>query len=145
MKKFVLDFIHRGLIAASAGPIVLAVVYLILKEARGIESFSVDEICLGIFSLTALAFLAGGMNAIYQLERIPLMGAISIHGAVLYLGYLITYICNRWLSCGLLSLAVFTAVFVIGYAIIWIVIYSIIKKSTTRLNQALKEKTKISF
>jgi len=142
MKKFILDFMHRGMIAAPIGPIVLAVIYLILREAKGTELFAVNEICVGIFSLTALAFLAGGMNAIYQLERLPLMAAIAIHGGVLYIGYLVTYLSNRWLARGLFPLAVFTAVFVLGYVIIWIVIYSIIKKSTAKLNQALKQNQK---
>ena len=73
MKKFVLDFLRRGLIAAGIGPIVLAIVYLILQQASAIETLSVNQVCIGIFSITALAFIAGGMNAIYQIERLPLL------------------------------------------------------------------------
>ena len=83
MKKYVLEFLHRGLIAAGFGPIVLAVVYMILQQTAAVETLSVNQVCIGIFSITALAFLAGGMNAVYQIERLPLMVAILIHGGTL--------------------------------------------------------------
>ena len=67
MKKFVLEFLRRGLIASGIGPIVLAIVYLILQKTNAVETLSVNQVCIGIFSITALAFIAGGMNAIYQI------------------------------------------------------------------------------
>ena len=36
MKKFVLEFVRRGLFATGLGPIVLAIVYLILKQSAAI-------------------------------------------------------------------------------------------------------------
>ena len=86
MKRFVLDFLRRGLMACGFGPMVLAVVYLILQRCGVVETLTVYQVFVGIFSLSALAFVAGGMNAVYQIERLPLMVAIFIHGAVLYLG-----------------------------------------------------------
>ncbi len=140
MKKFVLDFLRRGLIASGIGPIVLAIVYLILQQASAIETLSVNQVCIGIFSITALAFIAGGMNAIYQIERLPLMLAILTHGGVLYAGYLGTYLLNDWLDFGILPMIVFTAIFVVGYIVIWAIIYSIIKRKTAKLNKMLKQK-----
>ena len=138
MKKFALEFLRRGLVACGFGPIVLAVLYLVLKT-NGVETLTVDEVCLGIFSLTALAFIAGGMNAVYQMERLPLMLAILIHGGVLYAGYLAVFLLNGWLQQGLAPLLVFTAVFVIGYLVIWVIIYSVTKQKTAMLNQMLKK------
>lgn len=140
MKNFVLDFLRRGLIAAGIGPIVLAIVYLVLQQASAIETLSVNQVCIGIFSITALAFIAGGMNAIYQIERLPLMVAILIHGGVLYIGYLGTYLLNDWLDFGALPIIAFSAVFVVGYIVIWAIIYSIIKRNATKLNKMLKQK-----
>ena len=140
MKKFVLEFLRRGLIAAGIGPIVLAFVYLILQQASAIETLSVNQVCIGIFSITALAFIAGGMNAIYQIERLPLMVAILIHGGILYISYLVTYLLNDWLDFGVMPIVVFTAIFVVGYIVIWAIIYSIIKRNTAKLNKMLKEK-----
>ena len=140
MKKFVLKFVRRGFIATGLGPIVLAIVYLILKQSAAIDTLTVDQVCIGIFSLSALAFIAGGMNAIYQVERMPLMTAILIHGGTLYIGYLGTYLLNDWLDFGVIPIIVFTAIFVVGYIVIWAIIYSIIRRNTAKLNEMLKKK-----
>ena len=141
MKKFVLEFVRRGFIATGLGPIVLAIVYLILKQSAAIDTLTVNQVCIGIFSLSALAFIAGGMNAIYQVERMPLMTAILIHGGTLYIGYLGTYLLNDWLDFGVIPIIVFTAIFVVGYIVIWAIIYSIIRRNTAKLNEMLKKKT----
>ena len=140
MKKFVLEFLRRGFIATGLGPIVLAIVYLILKQSAAIDTLTVNQVCIGIFSLSALAFIAGGMNAIYQVERMPLMTAILIHGGTLYIGYLGTYLLNDWLDFGVIPIIVFTAIFVVGYIVIWAIIYSIIRRNTAKLNEMLKKK-----
>ena len=140
MKKIVLEFIRRGLIASSFGPIVLAILYLILQNQAAVETLTVKEVCLGIFSLSALAFIAGGMNVIYQIERIPLMVAILIQGVVLYISYLGTYLLNDWLEWGTIPILVFSGIFIVGYGVIWVIIYSIIKKRTERLNMILKQR-----
>ena len=140
MKKFVLEFLRRGIIALGIGPIILAIVYLILQQSAALHTLTVNEVCIGIFSLSALAFIAGGMNAIYQIERLPLMTAIFIHGGVLYISYLGTYLLNDWLDFGVLPMIVFSAVFVVGYIVIWAIIYSIIRKNTAKLNEMLKKK-----
>ena len=80
------------------------------------------------------------MNAIYQIERLPLMVAILIHGGILYISYLVTYLLNAWIDFGALPIIVFSAVFVVGYIVIWAIIYSIIKRNTAKLNKMLKEK-----
>ena len=140
MKKFVLEFVRRGFIATGLGPIVLAIVYLILKQSAAIDTLTVNQVCIGIFSLSVLAFIAGGMNAIYQVERMPLMTAILIHGGTLYIGYLGTYLLNDWLDFGVIPIIVFTAIFVVGYIVIWAIIYSIIRRNTAKLNEMLKKK-----
>ena len=140
MKRFVFDFFRRGFISAGIGPIVLAILYLILQRSAHLSVLSVNKVCIGIFSLSLLAFIAGGMNAIYQIERLPLMIAILIHGGVLYVGYLGTYLLNDWLDLSILPVIVFTAIFVVGYIIIWAVIYSVIRRNTARLNEMLNKK-----
>ena len=140
MKKFISAFVFRGLIAMGLGPIVLAIVYSILKQTVAINTLTVNQICVGIFSISGLAFIAGGMNAVYQIERLPLMAAISIHGGVLYVGYFGTYLLNDWLDFGIIPIIVFTAIFVVGYIMIWAIIYSIIRRKTSKLNKMLKKK-----
>lgn len=140
MKKIVWEFIRRGLTACGFGPMVLAVLYLILQNQGVVQTLTVHEVCLGIFSLSALAFVAGGMNVLYQMERLPLMLAILIHGGVLYASYLGTYLINGWLEWGLTPILVFSGVFVLGYFVIWAIIYTMTKKSAARLNEILQQK-----
>ena len=140
MKKNILEFIRRGGVACGFGPMVLAVFYLILQYQGIVETLTVNQVCLGIFSLSALAFIAGGMNVIYQIERLPLMVAILIHGSVLYISYLCTYLVNGWLERGKAPVIVFTVIFVLGYLMIWAIIYWTTQKRTARLNEMLKQK-----
>lgn len=138
IKKTALEFIRRGLIACGFGPLVLVILYLILQRQCAVTTLTVNEACLGIVSLSALAFIAGGMNVIYQIERLPLMAAILIHGSVLYVSYLATYLLNGWLQRGTTPILFFTVFFILGYLAIWAVIYTLTKRNTKRLNQRLK-------
>ena len=140
MKKIVLEFIRRGMMACGIGPMVLVVLYFILQQNGSIEVLMVNEVCIGIVSLSALAFIAGGMNAIYQVERLPLMVAVLIHGVVLYVSYLVTYLLNDWLEWGKIPVLVFSGIFVVGYLVIWAIIYSIMKRNTKKMNELLWEK-----
>ena len=140
MKKFILEFLRRGLTACGFGPVILAIVYLVLQSSAAVQTLSVNQVCTGIFSLTALAFVAGGMNAIYQIERLPLMLDILIHGIVLYVCYLATYLINGWLAEGMIPIAVFSAIFVVGFIVIWIIIYFVIRRNTAKLNKMLLQK-----
>lgn len=143
MRKTALEFIRRGLVAGGFGPVILAVLYIIIERSGEIVSLTASQVCTGIFSLYALAFIAGGMNVVYQIERLPLMAAISIHGGVLYIGYLITYLVNGWLELGKTPIMVFTAIFIAGYLAIWAVIYHITRRNTRRLNEMLKQKQRM--
>ena len=137
MKKHILDFLRRGLTACGFGPIILAVLYLILQQQGIVQNLTVNEVAIGIFSITALAFVAGGMNFLYQIEPLPLMVAILIHGLVLYVSYLVTYLINSWLAWDVISVLAFTGIFVLGYLVIWAIIYSVIKRNTKKVNEML--------
>ena len=142
MNKIMREFLRRGIAFCGLGPVVLAVLYLILQYNGEVKSLTVNEVCIGIFSLTALAFLAGGMNVIYQIERLPLMAAILIHGCVLYVGYLATYLVNDWLEWGTSPILIFTTIFIMGYLLIWAAVYAIIKRNTAKVNECLKKQQK---
>ena len=137
MKGFIKAFLFRGLIAAGGGPIVLAIIYGILGATDTISSLSPHEVCMGILSITLLAFIVAGMGAIYQLEKLPLLCAISIHGAVLYLTYILIYLINGWLKHQLIPILVFTFAFIAGFIIIWLMVYFVTKARIKNLNQTL--------
>ena len=140
MKKFLKEFLLRGLICAAGGPLVLAIIYGILGATGAVVSFSPREVCLGILTITLLAFIAAGMTAIYQMEQLPLPTMILLHGGALYIAYILTSLINGWLANQLMPILVFTGIFIVGYALIWLIIYCIEKKKTAKLNKLLSEK-----
>lgn len=142
MKKIMIEFLKRGCTGCGLGPIVLTILYYILYTQGNIETLSVPQVCTAIVSITLLAFVASGINVIYQIETCPLMVAIFIHGCVLYICYLITYLLNDWLVKDKTSILYFTLFFLFGYLVIWIFIYMITKKNTEQLNQTLSNKNK---
>lgn len=138
MKTFWKEFLLRGLMAASGGPVVLAIIYGILGATGEVNAFTPKEVCLGILTVTLLAFIVAGMTAIYQIEQLPLPTMILLHGAALYIAYILIYLLNGWLKQQFLPIAIFTAVFVISYAVIWLIIYCVEKRKTGKLNKLLK-------
>ena len=138
MKKFWKEFIFRGLTCATGGPLVLAIIYGILGATGAVESFSPKEVCMGILTITLLAFIAAGMTAVYQMEQLPLPTMILLHGGGLYIAYILTYLFNGWLQKSLVPILVFTGIFLAGYALIWLVIYCIERAKAEKLNKILK-------
>lgn len=139
MKAFAKEFLLRGLMACGGGPVVLAIIYGILGATGTVSHFSPNEVCMGILTVTLLAFIVAGMTAIYQLEQLPLPIMILLHGGALYIAYILTYLLNGWLKQQLVPIAIFTGIFVAGYALIWLIIYWVEKAKTDALNKKLKE------
>lgn len=139
MKKFWKEFLFRGLICASGGPTILAIIYGVLGATGAVEAFSPREVCLGILTITLMAFLASGMTAVYQMEQLPLAIMILLHGGVLYLAYILTYLINGWLQKSLVPILIFTGIFAAGYALIWLIIYCVEKARADKLNKLLKK------
>ena len=137
MKAFFKEFLLRGLICASGGPLVLAIIYGILGATGAAESLTPKEVCLGILSITLLAFIVAGMTAIYQTEWLPLPTKILIHGGALYIAYILTYLINSWLQSSLVPILVFTGIFLAGYALIWLIIYCIERQRAKKLTNML--------
>lgn len=137
MRKHLCEFLHRGLYAAGGGPVVLAVIYGILGRTGAVTALSPAEVCTGVLSITLMAFIAGGITMIYQVEQLPLISAVLIHGGVLYLDYLLIYLLNDWIPQDFTGIGIFTAVFSAGYGLIWLCIWLSIRSKTKKLNRKL--------
>lgn len=135
MKKCVLEFVKRGLMAAAGGPVLLAIIYGVLGATDTVAALSPSEVCAGILSITVMAFVAAGITMIYTVESLPLPTAILSHAGVLYLDYLMVYLLNSWLPRS--AIGVFTAVFFVGFALVWLVIYLCIRAKTRALNEKM--------
>lgn len=139
MKSFWKDFLFRGMIACAGGPIVLAIIYGIIGATGEVTSLTPQEVCLGILTITLLAFTVAGMTAIYQVEKLPLASAILIHGGVLYATYLLIYLINSWLQKDLIPILVFTGIFLLVYLLIWAIIYAIERSKIKKVNEMRKK------
>ena len=137
MKRFIKEFLKRGLICAAGGPIIISAIYLILGYSGAVDTVSVTKIGVEILTATLMAFIAAGITAVYQIERISVFTAALIHGFALYLDYIIFYLINGWLKSNIDAISIFTAAFVGGYAIIWLIIYLITKKEVKKLNSEI--------
>ncbi|MGN8810876.1 DUF3021 domain-containing protein [Lactobacillus amylovorus] len=134
MKKFVKDFALRGMIAAGFGPLILVSIYLGLQLSGIIISIPTSQVNLNIISSLILAFIAGGISAIFNVEKISLGVATLIDAIVIYLDYLIIYLINNWI---IIPLLIFTFVYIISYLIIWAIIYHKVKSQVSSINQKL--------
>lgn len=137
MKRFIKEFLKRGLICAAGGPIIISAIYLILGYSGVVDTVSVTKIGVEILTATLMAFIAAGITAVYQIERISAFTATLIHGFALYIDYIIFYLINGWLKSNIEAIGIFTAAFVGGYAIIWLIIYLITKKEVKKLNSEI--------
>ena len=140
MKNYWKEFFLRGMIAMGFGPVVLSIIYCILGSKGVIDTLGWVEVIKGYLSITVMAFIAGSITSIYQIEHFPLPFAIATHCGVLYADYLIMYLVNDWIVRDFKAVSVFTAIFVGGYALIWLFIYLIHKKKIQDLNQNLPKK-----
>lgn len=137
MKKCILDFMKRGLLASAGGPLVMAIVLFILGCNGTVETLDVFDVVKGILSVTLMAFIAAGITAVYQVEQLPLPIAIGLHCIALYFDYLLIYLFNGWLLNQLIPILIFTGSFLIGFAVIWLFVWLNIRKKASTLNSKL--------
>lgn len=138
MKQYIQEFIKRGLMAAWGGPVILAIIYICLDQSGAVTALTPREVAVGILSITFMAFIIAGISMIYTVEALPLPVAILIHAGVLYADYLLVYLLNRWIPRNGQAIGVFTVIFLAGYALVWLVIYLCIRRSTKKLNMKMQ-------
>lgn len=137
MKKMMKEFVFRGLIAAGFGPIVYGIVIFII-ETCGVNAMQDGSMILkAILSTYMMAFICAGASVIWQNERLGLGYSALIHGTVIYISYLITYLLNGWLDHD--KIGQFSIIFISGYIIIWLIIFITEKLKAKKLNQQLNK------
>ena len=138
MNKYVKEFLHRGLIFGGFGPVVVGIVFAILQYT--VEGFSLGgtQVLLAIISTYLIAFVQAGGSVLNQIEtRFPIL-MTGAHLSLLYVTYVGAYLLNSWIPFRPEALGIFTAAFVIGYAVIWLTVYISVKAVSRKLNGKLK-------
>ncbi|MBU3827781.1 MAG: DUF3021 domain-containing protein [Candidatus Lactobacillus pullistercoris] len=137
MKRFIKDFILRGLVASRFGPLILVTIYYGYQLTENVTSRPMAEININIISSLLMALIADIIGAIFKVEKVPLGVATLIDAIVIYFDYLFFYLINNWISIMVKPLLVFTVIYIIGYTIIWLIIYKKVKSQVQKVNQRL--------
>ncbi len=135
MKKYVKQFCIRGLMWAWVGPVIMAIVWMALHGAGVITSLTVNQVVLGIFTMTVMAFIAAGISIVYQIETLPKAFAGLIQAAVLYIDYLGFYLINGWIPVN--KIWIFTLIFVGCFTVTWFIIYITVKLKVDKMNKTM--------
>ena len=138
MNRYVKSFFVRGAVFSGLGPVVLAIVYLVLSHTVAGFSLSGGEVFLGVISTYLLAFVHAGVSVFNQIESWSLGKSLFFHLGALYLAYSICYLLNRWIPFSPVAFLIFTAAFVVGYFAVWLTVFLIVRATSKRLNQSLK-------
>lgn len=139
MKQYIKIALMRGLMAAAGGPVVLAIIYGILGLTGDVTALIPGEVCMGVLTVTLMAFIAAAVGVVYQIDRLPLLYAILIHALALYFDYLLVYLLNNWIPRSSSGIGIFTAIYFGAYAFVWVIIFLSIKIKTQRLNRKLRQ------
>ena len=137
MNKYVKEFLHRGLIFGGFGPIIMAIIYLVLSYS--IKDFSVGGIenFTAVLSTYILAFVHAGSSVFNQIEHWGVMKGLLCQLVSLYIAYIGCYLINSWIAFEISVVAIFTAIFVVGYLAIWGIVYLCIKGKAKKMSEKL--------
>lgn len=137
MKRYVKQFFLRGMLFGGFGPIVMAVIYAVLQAT--VEGFSLNgyEVAVAIVSVYLLAFVQAGASVFNQIEEWSLPKSLLCHFSTLFVAYSLCYIGNTWIPFEPLVLAVFAAVFVVIYFLVWGIVYLCVRHAGRKMNEKL--------
>ena len=137
-KSPVREFFLRGLAFGGFGPVIAGIVYLVLHFC--LESFTLNgvEVFTAIFSTYLLAFVHAGASVFHQIESWPIAKSTLCHFGLLYIAYVLGYLITSWIPFEPAVLGIFTAIFAVGYAAVWLIVYISIRVTVKRLNRSLQ-------
>ena len=137
MKNYVRSFFVRGAMWAWGGPVIMAVVWAYLQAVGVIHGLTVNEVVLGIITMTVMAFIAAGVSVVYKIENLPKAFAGLIQMSVLYNDYLGFYLVNGWIPAN--KIWIFTLIFVVVFVLIWLSIYFFVRRKVERMNEMINK------
>ena len=137
MKKYIKEFLLRGMMFGGFGPIILGIVYLVLSYT--IDDFSLNgiEVFTAIISVYLLAFIHAGASIFNQIEGWGIAKSLLNHLSTLYIAYSLCYIINSWIPFEWTVLLIFTLVFLAVYFVVWFIVYFCVKATSKKFNKSL--------
>ena len=136
MNKYVREFLHRGLMFAGFGPIVFGIVILCISYSETV-AFTGKEVLMGIILTYAIAFIQAGATVFNQIEHWSVPKSVFCHFGLLYVVYSLAYVANSWIPFKAEVLGVFTVIFVVGFFLIWGIVYFAVRSTGKKFNDKL--------
>lgn len=137
MNKYFKEFLHRGLVFGGFGPIIVAIIYLILSYK--IKNFTLNgvEMFVATVSIYLLAFVHAGSSVFNQVEHWSIMKGMFCQLVTLYITYVGCYLINSWIPFDFSVILIFTAIFVVTYFAIWVIVYLCVKGNAKKLTEKI--------
>ena len=82
------------------------------------HTISIQNVNKNILSSLLLAFIAGGVSAVYKVEKLSLGLASMIDAIVIYIDYLLIYEFINWIELQVIAIVVFAVLYIIGHLLI---------------------------
>lgn len=136
-KEYVKEFCKRGLAFSGLGPVVMAVVYLILSFTLEDFTLSGSDVFLAVISTYILAFVHAGASIFNQIESWSVPKGLFFHLGSLYLAYTLCYLINSWIPFEPMFILIFTGAFVATYFVIWLIVFLIVRQTGKGMNKYL--------
>ncbi len=137
MNKNLKEFFLRGMLFGGFGPIIAAIIYLILSYTENDFLLSGKEAFYGIISTYLLAFVHAGSSVFNQIERWSTVKAFFCQLSLLYIAYIVCYLVNSWIPFDYIVIAIFTAIFVGSFIVIWLTVYLCTRLASKQLNKKM--------
>jgi len=137
MKEYIKVFLLRGMIVGGFGPIIAAIIYLILSLTVDNFSLSGNEAFLGIISTYLLAFIQAGASIFNQIEKWSIGKSLLVHLSVIYVAYVGCYLLNSWIPFEWIAILIFSAIFIAVYLSVWLTVFLFVKNTSKKLNDNL--------
>lgn len=137
MNKYLKEFLKRGLMFSGFGPIIAAIIYLILSYTIDDFTLTGSQMFLAIISTYLLAFIQAGASVFNQIEHWPITKSLLCHFLSIFAAYSLCYIANSWIPFEPMVLLIFSAIFIAAYFIIWGIVYFSIKATSKKLNKKI--------
>ncbi|MBQ4509628.1 MAG: DUF3021 domain-containing protein [Clostridia bacterium] len=137
MKKYLKQFLLRGMLFGGFGPIIMGIIYLILSYTRNDFSVSGVEVFTAIISTYILAFIHAGASVFNQIENWGISKSLLCHLATLYFVYVLCYVINSWIPFEWTVILIFSLIFLAVYFVVWFTVYFCIKATSKKFNKSL--------
>ena len=138
MNGYVKEYLKRGLLFGGFGPIVMAIVLLILQLAGVPVALDGVAVFTAVVSMYILAFVQAGSSVFNQIENWPIVKSLAFHFVSLYVVYVLCYLINSWIPFVWEVVLIFTLIFVVTYFVVWFTVYFIVKSTSKKLNLSIK-------